>query len=55
MTTVADDFREPDLTCINVTCPQCKEGKCTSPDPEVCTGNPNKGKCGLDPCPDRKV
>ena len=51
---VADDMREPDLTCLNVTCPQCDPFAkvCTSPDPEVCTGTPD-GR--LKPCPDRKV
>ena len=43
---------EPDLTCTNDKCPQCINDKCTSPDPEVATGNEEKG---LEPCPDRSV
>ena len=46
---------DPDLTCKTTSCPQCINNQCTAPDPEVCTGNPNKGSCGLDPCPDRSV
>ena len=55
MTTAAQDMREPDLRCITASCPQWSTDltdTCGCPDPEVCTGNEEKG---LDPCPDRKV
>ncbi len=53
--TAAQEMKEPpDLTCINVECPQCDRlrEKCTAPDPEVCTGTPD-GR--LRPCPERKI
>lgn len=52
--TIADDFREIDLTCLNFTCPQCDPfaKECGAPDKEVCLG---RGEDKLDPCKDRKV
>lgn len=52
MTTVAEDMRDPDITCLNSSCPQWTQGKCGAPDIEVCIG---RGEDRLDPCPDRKV
>ncbi len=47
------DMREPpDLTCLTGSCPQCINLQCSAPDPEVATGNEDKG---LEPCEKRSV
>ncbi len=49
---MTDDMKPPpDLTCLTGSCPQCINLLCDCPDPEVCTGNEDKG---LTPCPDRR-
>lgn len=52
-TNMTDDMKPPpDLTCLTGSCKQCIDLKCSAPDPEVATGNEDKG---LEPCPDRSV